>query len=585
VIPVPNALSPGGRLRLGLATLLIGLVLQSPAVAQVRPRFGVRTPMRDQVELSADLWLPAAPGRVPTIVMRTPYLKTDDEVERAPHWGALFAAHGYAFLMQDVRGRGDSDGRFDFFFQEANDGYDTVEWIARQPWSDGQVGMMGSSYLGTLQWLAARLRPPALRCIAPTAAAGRWFDELPYLGGAFLMSWAINWINGTSGRIGQSNARTVDRDQVYAHRPLLTMDEALGRRMPLYRAMLEHPTIDDYWGRLMWGPSDFAALAIPALHVTGWFDGDQPGALFYWEGMQRHSTAAETQRLLIGPWTHGQTFTGGALAHGAFELSASSVVDVDSLHLGWFDECFRSGRRHDVPAVRAFVTGSNQWVEGPTYPLPGTIDRSLYLRSGGRANSLIGDGRLAWEAPGAEPPDRYRYDPAHPAPASIGDLSAAEDRRPIQRRDDVLVYSTEPLTEPLTVIGRLRLLLHAASDGRDTDFIARVSDVFPDGRAVALAPGPGAIRARYRQGFDRTVPLDPGARTELRIDLHDIGHTFLAGHRIRLEVTSSAYPEIHPNPNTGNPIATDTSSRVARQTIYHQEGAGSRLVLPIYPLR
>src|SRR2546426_686979 len=260
--------------------------ISSPLAGQVRQDFGVMMPMRDGVRLAADVWRPAAPGKYPVILIRLPYMKTAGFLN-ADRLGSYFATRGYAVVVQDVRGRGDSEGEFRFFFADAADGYDSIEWLAGQPWSDGRVGMMGVSYLASVQWLAARERPPHLACIAPTAAAGRYFDELPYVGGAFYFAWALGWINGTSARQSQNaNVTQTDLHRALPHRPLLTADSVYGRAMPLYRDFLEHPTLDAYWKRIQFAPEDFGKIGIPVLHITGWFDADQPGAMFYWRGVE-----------------------------------------------------------------------------------------------------------------------------------------------------------------------------------------------------------------------------------------------------------------------------------------------------------
>ena len=420
-------------------------------------------------------------------------------------------------IVQDVRGRGDSDGNFDFFFAEADDGYDTVEWVAEQPWSNGRVCMMGVSYLGTVQWLAARERPPHLVCIAPTAPGGIWFDEAPYNGGAFMMQFALGWANGVSGRISQDNAAMVDWEKVLWHRPLLTMDEVMGRRMPMYRDWLENPTINDYWKRILFAPDDFRNMDLPALTVTGWFDGDQPGAMSYWDGMAAHSPARDQQYLVVGPWTHVQTFFGGALEVGEMKFSGESVLDNNAIHLAFFDRYLKgTGEDYDEPRAKVYVTGSNTWREFTAYPPPEARAQRMYLHSGGQANSLVGDGTLSWTTPSQESQDAYTYDPHNPVPSSIGGAAQAIDRRPIQRRDDVLVYTSDVLDAPLDVIGSVTVELHAATDARDTDFTAVISDVYPDGRAVSLGTNdryhPGPIPERLRA--DGTG--DPGTGREVR---------------------------------------------------------------------
>jgi putative CocE/NonD family hydrolase len=497
--------------------------------------------------------------------------------------GAYWAGKGYVFVVQDVRGRGDSEGTFDFFFQEEKDGFDTIEWLARQPFSNGRVAMMGVSYLGTVQWLAAKAHPPALKCIAPTAPAGRYLEELPFVGGAFMHQWALSWINGVSGRMDQgANAAGVDWDEVLAHRPLLSADSVMGREMRLYNEFLANPLMTDYWKRIQFSDDDFRRIDIPTLTVTGWFDGDQPGALGYWRGLEAHAPDKAKHFLVAGPWDHGQTFLGGATRIGDMTLSPESVIDNAALHLAFFDWCLKqSSPRFDQPRVKVYVTGANVWREFESYSPSAVEMRSLYLSSGGRANSLAGDGKLTWNEPAAEPPDRFTYDPKHPVPSSLGGASYAYDRRPIERRDDVLVFTSEVLTDPVEVIGNIQVLLQAASDARDTDFTAAITDVYPDGRSVILGPTVGIRRGRYRNGPAREELLTPGKVETFPIELYDIAHRFEPGHRIRIEISSSSAPHFNPNQNTGNPVATDTEWRVARQTVYHDRGRPSSIRLPV----
>jgi len=570
--------------RLGSVAVLVALALivaPRPGGAQAPPRIGVRIPMRDGVNLVADIYLPDTLGRFPAVLIRTPY-------GRPPQFKryslANYVKQGYAVVLQDTRGQGDSEGEFNFYFPEARDGYDSIEWIARQPWSSGRVAMDGGSYLGTVQWLAARERPPSLACIAPTASSGRLFDELPYLGGAFRVSWALSWLNSTTSRSGEEGERVGPgrMDSVLRHRPLVTMDSVLGRRLPLYREFLEHPTLDGYWKRIQFDAKDFAEVQVPALTVTGWFDGDQLGALSYWDGMQQHGSRKENQFLIIGPWTHAQTYLGGQLKVGDFELTQESILDIQAIRLAFYDYCLKGASpRFDAPKVRVFVTAANRWIAADRYPLPDVERRSLYFRGGGSANTVAGDGRLSWEAPTAERPDTFTYDPRNP----ITSRSNAADRR-LEARSDMLVYTSDVLAEPVEIVGRVFVNLFAASDAPDTDFTARLLDVRPDGKAVNLGPSAvGVRRARYRKGYDRIKLLTPNRPEEFSIELFDIGHRFLIGHRIRVEISSSASPYVAPNSNTGLPIATDTTWRLARQTIFHESTRPSRVVLPVLPIR
>jgi uncharacterized protein len=551
-------------------------------MAQVKRKFDVRMPMRDGMELSADMWMPAGRGRYPAILVRTPYLKTMEAL-RFPDLGEYFASRGYVLVVQDVRGRGDSEGTFGFHLVDEEDGYDTVEWLANQPWSNGRVGMMGVSYLAGVQWLAARGRPPHLVCIAPTASGG--LDVVyNYQGGAFLMGWALLWTNLVSGRIYQDhNTAGVDWNEVYRHRPLLTMDEAFGRSMPLYRQFLAYPDPDPYWDRLHFGPEVFENMDLPALHVAGWFDGDQPSAMHFWRGMAAHSPASAKQHLTLGPWTHVQAFLGGGVKLGDMEFSGDAVVDMRALHLGFFDHYLKGATpSFEFPRARIYVTGDNRWRDFDEYPPAETQVRQLYLHGGGRANSLLGDGRLSWDRPADEPPDLYTYDPKNPVPSALNGEDMPLDHRPIQRRDDVLVYTSEVLAERLEVIGQPVVELYAASDSLDTDFTAKILDVYPGGCAVKLGTLPaGVVRARHRNGFGSPQLLTPGKAEQYRIQLFDLAHAFLPGHRVRIEISSSAFPFVAPNQNTGNPIPTDTEWRVASQTVYHDRDHPSHVALPV----
>ena len=495
-----------------LAVAVAAGAIAAPQVARAQERvvgvarFGVAIPMRDGVKLVANIWRPDTVGHFPTILIRTPYIKT---AQFRRYSLARYVREGYAVVLQDTRGRGDSEGEFDFYFAEGKDGFDTIEWIARQSWSNGRVGMDGGSYLGTVQWLAARERPPALKCIIPTAPSGRIFDEIPYLGGAFRLEWAIPWLSGVAGKVDQNElSELVDGAKISRQRPLAAMDAAFGRPMKLYQDFLRHDTLDDYWKRIQFTNRDFAKIDIPVLTVTGWFDGDQLGALFYWDGIERRrQEIGDRTNLIIGPWTHPQTYLGGAVKVGAYELGPSAIIDIQSIRVAFYDACLKQRTpKFDAPRVRVFVTGANRWVTGDRYPLPETQTKELFLRGGGSANSSAGDGRLAWEKPATEPSDTFSYDPRNPVPSKGITL----DHRDLETRRDILVYSTEALTEPIEIVGRVFVKLFAATDATDTDFTAKILDVHPDGRAVILGPSEtGVRRARYRNGYERVELLTP----------------------------------------------------------------------------
>lgn len=546
--------------------------------------FDMRSPMRDGIGLSSDVWLPDSSGQYPLILLRTPYLKTSQPSQlEYSRLANFFAEKGYAVAVQDVRGRGDSDGEYAYYFQEANDGYDTIEWMAAQPWCNGRVGMMGPSYLAAAQWLAASQCPSHLVCIAPTAAPGDFPNELPYVHGAFLQ-YRLLWCNLISGRVFQNNVRDEEWANILKHRPLLTADEFMGRRMPLYREWLQHPTLDEYWKTLAFTEGDYRNIALPALHITGWFDSSQPGAMHYWTGMANYSPAARDQYLIVGPWDHLQAFTGGKKRIGEMEFSDDSVLDILQVHLDFFGRFLKQtkDRFHRSP-INLYVTGRNEWLALDSYPIPGIATTKLYLSSQGRANSLFGDGYLSTIGVD-KPDDHYTFDPSDPVPLDIfapGGIYGV-DRRALEHRSDVLVYTSDSMRDATEVIGRVYVELYAASDACDTDFTASILDVFPDGRAVVLGPRVvGIVRARHRSGSEKAELLTPGRVEEFHIELGHIAHSFEPGHRIRIEISSSAAPMYNPNQNTGNPVALDMEWRVARQRVCHDSRHPSALILPV----
>jgi len=544
----------------------------------------VYTPMRDGIKLNADIWKPSTNGRYPVILLRTPYLKSNS-FARYPDMAQFFVEHGYIFMVQDVRGRGGSDGEYLSFHQEAEDGYDTVEWIAKQSWSNGRIGMMGGSYSGTVQWLAAREKPPHLTCLVSTAAWADPFEEGPYHQGVFNVLFSLSSTIMTSKNISIDLAK-IDWKSVLKQRPLLTLDEVLGYRMPRYRQILEHNTLDDYWKQIQFIDVHFKGIDIPALHLTGWFDVDQIGALIFWHGMVSNSPASDKQFLMIGPWEHGHIIYGGHEKIGEITIPEEYVLDFSEflkLHLKFFNYFMKNvNKKLDLPRARIYITGSNKWRDLNEYPPPRIVKKHLYFHSQGHANTLSGDGELSWGFPGEEPPDSFVFDPQKPTSHIVGDVMHAFDNRSIEEQENVLVYTSHVLNKPVEIIGKVVVELFAASDARDTDFVVKLLDVYPDGRAVNLGPfGKGFIRARYRNGYHKEVLLTPNKPEKFRIKLFDIGHSFRCGHRIRVEITSSDVPYMAPNQNTGNPVATDTKWKIAHQTVFHTRAYPSSVILPV----
>lgn len=546
---------------------------------EVRVDFDVRVPMRDGITLSADLHRPAIPGQYPAILLRTPYQKTSKDCFEL---GTYFASRGYVVVWMDVRGRGDSEGVFVPYRNDGVDGYDAIEWCAQQDWCNGNVGTLGGSYLGRIQWLTAVLRPPHLKAMAVLVTPSDPFVEVP-TGTESPMH--LCWRHLVSGRVVQ-NPDVVNWEKVYEHLPLLTMDEALGRLLPGWREALQHPTLDEYWQPLCY-QNRFGEVDVPVLHISGWYDDEQVGTPLNFMGMVREGRSPATraaQKLLMGPWPH-QVNRDTRL--GAVDFGQEAVIDLRGYELRWFDHWLKgidTGIMNEPP-VRIFVMGANHWRDECEWPLARTFFTRFYLHSGGRANSRFGDGWLSLEPPGEEPPDRYDYDPANPVPfitePTSNQIGGPDDYAAVERRDDVLVYTTPFLEEDVEVTGPVTVELYASSSALDTDFTAKLLDVWPSGFAQRL--GDGIVRARYREGMDRQVLLKPGKIYEFKIDLWNTSQVFRKGHRIRLEISSSAFPKYDRNLNTGGELARETRMVIASQTVYHDRLHPSCVILPVIP--
>jgi putative CocE/NonD family hydrolase len=543
--------------------------------------------MRDGVELSADIYLPPeGDGPWPAILMRTPY---DNTMAPLVSSSAYFARQGYACVFQDVRGRCDSDGEFEPLVNEAPDGYDSVEWVGEQPWCSGKVGMMGASYLGVVQWLAARERPPHLAALVSTAAPGRWMEEIPYRFGSYKPYW-IWWLSLVSGRTMQQQIfvqpEVPDWGPIITHRPLRDADLVLGRTTTVWRKWLHHETYDDYWKQLSLR-GYFQKLDLPVLHITGWFDVSQWGQLFYWKEMAQASPARDRQWLLVGPWSHAGT--SDPQQHlGGRDFGKDSVLDIRAVHLRFFDRWLKgvdNGADRDRQ-VRIFTTGTNQWRDEDQWPLANAVETRFYLHSGGSANTLAGDGSLRIEPAGdEEPADMYVYNPEDPTPSwtDFEGLWFADrplDNRWRLRRDDVLVYTSAPLDHDLELTGHPFVVLHASSDCPDTDWHVTLCDVLPDGRSEELTSG--CLRAAYRNGLEApTSPIEPGRIYEYRVEMAAISNAWQPGHRIRITVASADFPDKARNPNTNAPTGDDDELRIAHNSIYHTAAYPSHLIAPV----
>lgn len=556
---------------------------------EVAIEHSVPVKMRDGVLLRADIYRPKAEGKFPVLLQRTPYDKRGEL-----DFGLNAAARGYVVVIQDVRGRYSSDGEWYPFKYESQDGYDTVEWAAALPYSNGKVGMFGGSYVGATQMLAAIAAPPHLAGIFPVVTAANYHDGWTYQGGAFEQWFSESWTSGLAMDTLDRRIRESTNAMEWNTRlPLVTypiLDFGGTEKLAVYfQDWLAHPRYDDYWKR--WSIEDqYDRVRVPAYHVGGWYDIFLGGTLRNYAGIKGrggNDRARRSQRLLVGPWYHGP-FSGRT---GDLDFGPSAKLDTDELLLRWYDYLLK-GVRNDLAGqkpIRIFVMGRNAWRDEDDWPPARARTTRYYLHSGGKANSLTGNGTLDAELPGNETPDGFTYDPLEPVPTRGGPLccdnvhlaSGVFDQRLIEAREDVLVYTTEELRQDLEVTGPVSVELYASSSAIDTDFTAKLVDVWPNGYAQNLTEG--ILRTRYRNSPERVEFMNPGETYLLHIDLWATSNVFLKGHKVRLEVSSSNFPRFDHNMNTGEDAAFAVHWVKASQKVYHDLEHPSALVLSVVP--
>ena len=551
----------------------------------------VMVPMRDGVKLAASVWLPGAEGRYPVVLVRTAY----NRVGGLPR---ELIDRGLGVMRQDVRGRYGSQGEFYPFDHEPEDGLDTLTWLAEQPWCDGSVGMYGPSYLAAVQFAVAGANHPALKALNPQFMSGDVWRQGYYCNGAFSLALTFSWLALEVGSRTSEAAMTplLDVGRFFRARPVLTLDERIGPVTPAFRDYATHWTRDAYWQARDYR-SRLAQCRTPVLLTAGWYDyypnenfrnyaalmdGDAPPAL-----KRQH-------RVIVGPWPHG---IAASSRLGDLDFGPETARENDST-ARWLETMLKGGKAEDFQAapIRLFVMGANHWRDEHEWPLMRTQWTPWYLRSEGRPNSLLGDGELSPGAPPEQATARYQFDPEEPVPTLGGNHSVGPynpglfdicpwgpmDQRPVERRDDVLVYTSAPLECDLELTGPVEVTLFVSSSAPDTDFVARLCDVYPEGRSINITEG--ILRGRFRdKRWGRPTLMEPGEVYEMRIELQPTSNVFKRGHRLRLDVTSSSFPLWSPNPNTGNDPATDEDHVVAEQTVFHGGARASCVVLPVIP--
>jgi putative CocE/NonD family hydrolase len=557
---------------------------------------GVVATMRDGTALRGDIYRPTTNGNFPVLLKRTPYDKSNSD---ATAFGVKAAARGYVVIVQDVRGRYTSDGEWYPFMHESNDGYDTVEWAASLPYSNGKVGMFGGSYVGATQMLAAIAHPPHLAGICPVVTASNYHDGWTYQGGAFEQWFNESWTSGlaqdTLNRSVRKNTNALTgiwklplTGYPLFELPRSSSDSELTHSLaPYFLDWLAHPNYDDYWKR--WSIEEhYSDINVPALTVAAWSDIFLGGSLRNYTGVKLHGgseTARRGQRLLVIVGGHA----GSGRKIGDVDFGPEAQFNEDEITLAWYDYLFKNVTNDfaSPKPVRIFVMGANQWRDEDDWPLARAQNARYFLHSGGKANSALGDGSLATAAPHSEDPDQYIYDPANPAPTIGGPLCCdaehlapgPRDQRAVEARADVLVYSTPPLAQDLDITGPVQLELFAKSSAVDTDFTAKLVDVWPNGFAQNLTEG--IVRARYRSSQEKPELMKPGQIYKFTVDLWSTANVFLKGHRLRLEISSSNFPRFDRNLNTGQEAGGAGKPLPATNTVYHDTGHPSALILPI----
>ncbi len=605
------------RLRLhrltGCFAIALLIAALSPAAAQQQsaPQYQVITehnvmvPMADGTRLAMDVYRPDAPGKFPALVERTPYDKTkSSEIQVGAH--TFFAERGYVFLVQDTRGRFASEGTFYPFLDDGwlgnRDGYDTVQWIAQQPWSDGKVGVLGGSYTGQTAYMIAPTQPPALQALFVRESAADLVDHWVYRGGAFELGFIATWSTRTFGPdiVARSfpndadakrrlDAAIASQEKDLWHLPLPTYPPL--RWAPGWQYFydwIDHDRDGPFW----WQQSvrrNHERFQVPVAHLGGWYDIFLKGTIENFQGLQKNAGTAlarDNQKLVIGPWVHGPANV-GKVEVGELKFPGADEVDLNRTRLKWFDYWLKgidSGVTREPP-ILIYVMGANQWRTENEWPPARARLSPYYLRAGPAGSSAtLYDGRLSVEPPsGAEGPAGYTYDPLDPVPTLGGNTlylaTGPTDQRKAEARS--LTFTSEPLPEDLEVTGPVKAVLHAKSSAVDTDWVVRLSDVYPDGRSILIVDG--ILRARYRDSMSEPSLIVPDRVYRYDVDLWATSNVFKAGHRLRVSVTSSNFPRWDRNLNSADSPQAGARPETAVNTVFFDSPRPSHILLPVIP--
>ncbi len=549
----------------------------------------VAVPMRDGVILRADIFRPAKPGKYPVLMMRTPYNKNGG------HGAAKrFAKSGYIAVCQDARGRFESGGKWESFLRfdtnDGRDGYDTVEWCAKLPGSNGKVGTFGASYNAFLPWRTAALAPPSLVCMSAQSIPARYTDlEGP---GSIKPGRRLQWWYGSmtpdmrkrSGSPGSdSNAKgkalwKSEQDKWLHFLPWLELPRTFWEEeSDAVNAWLRDPSLDP-WAL----QKDVHKVTVPNLNVIGWFDHCNGNMMLDKAIFSEAKTevARKGSRTIIGPWSHSGR---GGRKVGKIDFGSDAAVNLAAEDLRWFDYWMKgkdNGVANESP-YRIFVMGDQKWRDEPVWPLERAKMKDIYLSSKGKSNTPAGDGKIVFSKPEDGGKDQFTYDPKNPVPTlyTKAAFTVPADQKPHAERQDILVYQSEPLSERMEITGNPVVELFAATSAPDTDFFVRLVDVHPDGKAIDVSLG--VVRARHRNGLDKVELLTPGEIVKYKITMNPTSIAFLPGHRIRVDITSSDFPNFDRNHNTSANPNADAELAVAKQKVFHGGENATVLHLPV----
>jgi len=562
-------------------------------LTSIRSEENVSTEMRDGTVLKADVYRPDDGGRHPVLILRTPYWKSHPRYVKTAR---ILAERGYTVVCQDIRGRYDSEGEFVWLFadkylsNDAEDGYDTVEWAAELPYSDGQVGTWGHSYDGWTSWRMLELQPPSLKAIHASGMGPRSLDiNFGIFEAGKRLEFSFMMAADMRRRAGEKHGphlpleavdqwRAIERGKWIWYLPYDEIpDGPFSTLTPQLKKFLREQHLE-----VRYLDEVHPQVNIPVGMFTGWWD-RVIGTVNQYTGLETNGPEhmRGQHRLVVGPWSHMMTKLNRDL--GPIDYGPQAEETWENLILRWYDYQFKNidDGIGSEPGVKLFILGANEWTYENEWPLQRAESVPFYLHSHGGANTPWGDGSLSHDRPSSERPDHYSYDPRDPV-MSVMDLDAQaipRDQKPLDGRPDILMYHTDVFESPTRFIGPVVLELWAESDAPDTDWTAKLVLVNENGLAVNLTYG--IMRARYRNGYDQEEFLEPGVPCKYTITLNPVGIEIQPGQRLRLDVSSSDFPFFDRNHNTGKDFWSDSELRVAKQTVFHESEMPSRLLMPL----